>query len=531
MNGRPNFVLFVTDQHRADHLGCYGNPVVRTPNIDSLAARGARFDRFYVATPICMPNRATLMTGRMPSLHGARHNGIPLSLSATTFVDLLAAAGWRTALIGKCHLQSMSPRRPTLGMPEIDPALVPPPGELREADKTRLAHGRYDQELTTSWAENPDHELDLPYYGFRHVELCVGHGDRVTGHYGRWLEARHPGSAGLRGPANQLPGNTYAAPQAWRTAVPEALYPTAYVAERARAFLEAHARSGEDAPFFLQCSFPDPHHPFTPPGRYWDMYAPEDVDLPRSFHGNAPRPRHVAALHAQREAGTANRDGQRVIAVTEREAREAIALTYGTIANIDDRIGEVLRTLEDTGLAEDTVVAFTTDHGDFMGDHQLLLKGALHYQGLVRVPFLWADPAAPAGGAVRGDLAGTLDIARTVLARAGLAPFNGMQGRDLMAPGGPERPLVIEEHQRYGYMGFGHGFRARTLMDRRWRLTVYDDAEPLGELYDLEGDPDERVNLFDDPGRRDLRHGLVEQLLSRVIALSETSPLATHHGP
>ncbi|MDX1485940.1 MAG: sulfatase-like hydrolase/transferase, partial [Alphaproteobacteria bacterium] len=127
MTKRPNFVLFITDQHRADHLGCYGNPLVRTPHIDALAAKGQRFTHFFTATPICMPNRATLMTGRMPSLHGARHNGIPLSLAATTFVDLLAAAGWHTALIGKCHLQSMSPAKPTLGMPEVDPALVLPP--------------------------------------------------------------------------------------------------------------------------------------------------------------------------------------------------------------------------------------------------------------------------------------------------------------------------------------------------------------------------------------------------------------------
>src|SRR3989338_10067906 len=92
MTQRPNFLFIITDQQRADHLGCYGNAVVQTPNIDGIAKSGTRFDRFYVATPICMPNRATLMTGRMPSLHGVRHNGIPLSLDAVTFTDLLRAA-------------------------------------------------------------------------------------------------------------------------------------------------------------------------------------------------------------------------------------------------------------------------------------------------------------------------------------------------------------------------------------------------------------------------------------------------------
>lgn len=527
---RPNFLLFITDQHRADYLGCYGNRVVRTPTIDSIAATGTRFDRFYVATPICMPNRATLMTGRMPSLHGARHNGIPLSLSATTFVDILAAAGWDTALIGKCHLQSMSPKKPTLGMPEVDPALVLPPQDLREADKTILGHGRYDQELSSNWAGNPDHELDLPYYGFQHIDLCVGHGDKVVGHYGRWLEEKSPGSDKLRGPDNQLPGNDYVCPQAWRTAIPEELYPTAYVADRTCAYLENHAKKNGDTPFFIQCSFPDPHHPFTPPGKYWDMFDPADMELPASFHSDRSLPPHLAAIHANRESGKQNRGGQRAIGITEQEAREARALTCGMIANIDDRIAQVLKKLDELGMADDTVVIFTTDHGDFMGDHQLLLKGALHYRGLVRVPFIWSDPAAPADNVVRSDPSGTLDIAQTVLSRAGLAPHNGVQGRDLMA-GETSEPMVVEEHQRYGYMGFGDGFRARTLAGGRYRLTVYDDSHGFGELYDLDNDPEEQVNLYDDPFYAGLRAELTEVLLHRVLKLGETSPLATHHGP
>ena len=108
MNRRPNFLFIITDQHRADHLGCYGNDIVRTPNIDGLAAAGTRWDRFYVANPICMPNRASIMTGRMSSVHGARHNGIPLSKNHTTFVELLRDAGYSTGLIGKSHLQSFT---------------------------------------------------------------------------------------------------------------------------------------------------------------------------------------------------------------------------------------------------------------------------------------------------------------------------------------------------------------------------------------------------------------------------------------
>jgi arylsulfatase A-like enzyme len=261
------------------------------------------------------------------------------------------------------------------------------------------------------------------------------------------------------------------------------------------------------------------------------MYDPADMDLPPSFHDVDAPPSHVAAIRAGRDGGTQNRDGQRAIAITEREAREAKALTYGMITNVDDRIAQVLSKLDELGLSDNTVVIFTTDHGDFMGDHQLLLKGALHYQGVTRVPFIWADPAAPAGGDVRADPAGTLDIARTVLARAGLAAHNGAQGRDLIGEASHDEPMVIEEHQRYGYMGFSHGFRARTLAGGRWRLTVYDDPAGFGELYDLDEDPNEQVNLFDDPARQNIRNELMEKLLHRVISLADTSPLATHHGP
>ena len=120
-SSRPNFLLFITDQHRADFLGCYGHPVLRTPHIDSIARRGTAFDRFYVASPVCQPNRASLMTGRMPSVHDVRSNGIPLSMEAVTFVDLLRDAGYRTALVGKSHLQNFTSWPPLIKRPPARP--------------------------------------------------------------------------------------------------------------------------------------------------------------------------------------------------------------------------------------------------------------------------------------------------------------------------------------------------------------------------------------------------------------------------
>ena len=106
---RPNFIVIMTDQQRADHLGCYGNPIVKTPNLDALAEHGTRFSQFYVSNPLCQPNRAALATGQLTTVNGCRKNGIPLSLSSTTYADILRSAGYRTGLVGKAHFQNVSP--------------------------------------------------------------------------------------------------------------------------------------------------------------------------------------------------------------------------------------------------------------------------------------------------------------------------------------------------------------------------------------------------------------------------------------
>ena len=131
---RPNFIVIMTDQHRADYLGCAGHPFLKTPVIDSLAARGTRFTRFYVSSPVCMPNRATYMTGRLPPVHGARGNGMPLSLQANTFVDVLRSKGYRTALVGKSHLMTMTDH-PAMWKPKIPEGLEALQGDYAEALK------------------------------------------------------------------------------------------------------------------------------------------------------------------------------------------------------------------------------------------------------------------------------------------------------------------------------------------------------------------------------------------------------------
>ena len=536
MPARPNFLLFITDQQRADHLGCYGNTVNQTPHIDAIAARGTRFDRAYVACPVCMPNRASLMTGRMPSVHGVRHNGIPLSLGATTFVGLLRNAGYRTALLGKGHLQNFEGLAPEIVWQNPGTG-ARPPDDLIDADRDRRVGPDYDNEWTPYWQERPNHDIKLPYYDFEHVRLCTLHGDQVHGHYGRWLADHHADLDSLRGPDNAIPDPRYSAPQAWRTRIPEDLYSTSYVADRTIDYLDAHAAQRAGESFFIQCSFPDPHHPFTPPGRYWDMYDPDDVELPASFFANQDPPPIAHVRAHQRAEG--ERSPYAPFTVSEREAREIIALTYGQMTMIDDAVGRVIARLDELGLADNTVIAFTSDHGDWMGDHGIMLKGPLHYQGLLRVPFIWADPQAAKGagreGAGRGlaceGLASTIDIPATFLDRAGLAPYNGIQGHSLCdtiadpaANPIPRTGLLIEEDALRPNFGFEERPRVRTLVTQRHRLSLWSNSE-WGEFYDLADDPHELTNLWDDPIAAALKADLVEQLTHEIIANQSRSPL------
>jgi arylsulfatase A-like enzyme len=325
----------------------------------------------------------------------------------------------------------------------------------------------------------------------------------------------------------------YVCPQAIRTPIAEELYPTAYVAQQSCAWLDRHAAHERSRPFFLMVSFPDPHHPFTPPGHYWSMYSPHDMALPPSFDpGIRALARPVAWALAQRARGEADTQGQAAFAADAREAREAMALTCGMIAMIDDAVGSVLERLAACAFTHATVVIFTSDHGDFLGDHRLLLKGPAHYESITHVPFIWAEPGQ--SEARRSEiLAGTLDIAPTILDRARIEPYNGIQGISLLPalsesralPGWPARPcLVIEDEQQRAALGFSEGARLRTVVTQRWRMTIV-EHDRYGELYDLAADPHEMHNLFDDPGHRGVRARLMETLAYRQMELADRSPL------
>lgn len=514
MTDRPNFLFLMTDQHRADWLGCAGHPVVKTPNLDAIAAQGTRFDQFFVAAPVCMPNRASLMTGRYPTLHGVRYNGCPLSERAATFVDVLRTGGYDTALIGKSHLQPFTDAEPfardAFETGPIEEAWAPEPG-------------RYDQEEPARFEAAERHSYPKPYYGFDHVDMVTGHGDTAGGHYRQWFRAHHPNWKELTDPANRLP-HSYTCPQAVRTPIPEDSYPTAYIRDRAKDYLRG--RAGQGAPFYAFVSFGDPHHPFNPPGKYWDMYDPDDFEVPVRYqdHRNPPPPLQNARRDF--EAGVVHKVRQISFMATDRQIREAMALTAGMITMIDDAVGEIIAALKESGQYDNTVIVFNSDHGDYLGDCSLLLKGAWPRESITRVPMLWSDPADRTGRATDA-LASTVDLAPTILERAGLRPYFGMQGQSFLGAvtgGAPQRDAVLIEYNDGGKrMGFDPPARMRAWVTKRWQLSIY-KGEAWGELYDRQADPQHLENLWDSADHAGVKAELMEHLAHALIGQMDESP-------
>lgn len=514
---RPNFLYIMTDQHRADWLGCYGHPVVKTPNIDALAAKGARFADFHVASPVCMPNRGAFMTGRYPTTNGLRYNGCVLPEGTHTFVDVLRAAGYQTASIGKSHLEPMTHGNPH-DWHDPDDRLI---AQAQAPRKTPAV-----SEAPESYAGEADFDVPKPYYGFDKAYIVTGHGATARGHYLQWFKRKHPDDwEALRDPKNQLPHN-YTCPQAIRTPVAEEDYATSYIRDRAIAHLKDSAN--DPRPKFTYVSFPDPHHPFTPPGRYWDMYSPDQFDIPVPYasHQNPPPP--LAACKDAFDRGDEPEKATNAIMVSDDHVREAMALSAGMITMIDDAIGDILKVLEETGQADNTVIIFNSDHGDYLGDYNLLLKGPWMHSSVTHVPMIWAEPDGQ-GGQVIDTLASTIDMAATILDRAGVAPYVGMQGVSLLsAMTGAEATrdaLLVEYNDGFARMGFDLPTRVRSVMTADWRLALHRDEE-WGELYDRRNDPTQSHNLWDVPEYAAIKSEMLERLAHLLISQMDESPRA-----
>lgn len=437
-------ILFITtDQQRRDSLPCYGLPFMKTPALESLARRGVVFDNAISAAPQCQPCRASFLVGQHPSVTGVPANFHWVSKESPTIAQAFSRAGWKTAAIGKMHFD-----------PWDDP------------------HGFSHRII----AEDKRHFF-RPDHHARFLE-------------GRGIERWHPGATPGYGPSL----GAYPSP------LPEELHIDSFIADAAVDYLEG---LGEEN-FFCWVSFNSPHDPYDPPedfaGTYRDAPVPEPVGSLDELDRKPGYQRKIIEFFKNNPLYC--HDFSRADAKAWRRIREHY---LGSVSFIDGLIGRILGVLERKGILEETLVVFSSDHGDHLGDHGLPYKGTF-YQGSIGVPLIVAGPGAAAGGRSRA-FADWVDLHRSFLSMAGLEVPAHVQGEDLSPfladPELPGRDLAFSELDGK-IMAF----------DGRFKLVVCDDGE--GELYDLETDPGELKNRFGDRQCRDagcrLSQGLARHL-------------------
>ncbi len=434
---KPNMLLIHGDQHRFDCLGACGNPDIRTPQLDALAAEGIRFENSFCTYPVCTPSRYSLLSGQYVHQHRGSSNHATLAPDIPTFPRLLRDVGYRTRAVGKMHF---APTYLDVGFDEM---------YLAEQD----GPGRWDD----------DYHRDLMRSGF--IDLNDLEDQRSE--YRKRAREEYWNTFGA------LPSNL---PEAWHT--------TTWVGDRAAEALETWSGGGN----LLMVGFVKPHHPFEPPESWRDVYDPERLTLLPGWTDTCFE--HDLDLHR----GYFPHEK-----LTEPVLRRVMAYYYATIEQIDAQVGRMFSILKHKGLYDNTMIVYTSDHGEYMGFHHMLLKGNHMYDPLARVPLIVKYPGNAqniAGGKRQGvsdALVTNLDVAPTLLHRAGIAPAGVMQGNDLAAPGSG-REIVFCESGRNQVMSRTHTHKLLLDPDRNEALFFDLEKDPL-EMKDLSVERDCRVEI------------------------------------
>lgn len=494
---KKNVVILHTDQQRYDSLGCCGDPSGTTPNLDALAGESCVGDRHISVNPLCQPSRASLFTGLYPLSHGVPHNGVALNRrelnvindmngrytihpQPETMADHFAAAGYDTVALGKLHLT-----------PTEAPELYnyPETRSLAEHEEYRNWHG--------------------PYYGFRHVENVSGHGETPcnAGHYAHWLQQNHPDAfASVR--RNNVERPVSGQDEIYPSPLPSNIHNTAWLADQAEHYIR-HDRP-RDNPFFLFVGFPDPHHPFTPPSDRLEKMGNRTYSRPGDPEGEGCR--HIPET-LQEPARTS---------LSSADFSLIRQYTAAMIQQIDDAVGQIINTLKDAEIWEDTVLLFTSDHGDYLGDHGLLYKTQHPDRSLVHLPCILHAPGAGLPARFSQPMSNA-DIFPTLAEIAGTRRPAHVQGRPLSE--------ILKDPDPYAFTYCNTGLPKETsysIFDRRYRLTWYPHPDHI-TLFDHENDPFEINNLSSEPAHRERAECLLSHLRNHV--LHTLNPVAFHISP
>ncbi|MBN9031923.1 MAG: alkaline phosphatase family protein [Rhizobiales bacterium] len=487
MSTAKNVLFIMCDQLRYDYLSCAGHPSLSTPNIDRLAARGVRFSNCYVQSTVCGPSRMSAYTGRYMRSHGSTQNGIPLRVGEPTIGDHLREIGVRSALIGKTHMVADQEGMQRLG---IDPA------SIIGVHVAQCGFEPYERDdglhPSTEYDPDPAYDRYLRDLGFdadNPWEHYANSGEGDDGEdFNGWL-LTHADKAAR---------------------IPEEHSETPYMTCRAMRFIEEAEEKGER--WCAHLSYIKPHWPYIVPAPYHALYGAADVKPPVRSEAERVDPHPVlAAFQAERYSVNFSRD----------EVREKVIPAYmGLIKQIDDQMGVLFEFLESRGLFENTLIVFTSDHGDYLGDHWLGEKYMFHDVS-VKVPMIVYDPSRQADatrGTVRDELVEMIDMAPTFLDfLGGEAKPHILEGRSLLPllRGGRERPWRSFAVSEYDYAGD----RARLALDLpvtdcrlfmitdgHYKLVTGPQVPPM--LFDLASDPDELTDLGRDPAMA----GVIERL-------------------
>ncbi len=484
-----NILFIMADQLRYDYLGCAGHPALQTPNIDALAKRGVRFSQAYVQSPVCGPSRMSFYAGRYMSTHGSTWNNVPLSVGELTMGDHLRALGTDVLLVGKSHVTPDLVGLRRLGIdPDSDVGRIVAEGGFRVFERDDGIHP--DSGVSDDYAYNR-------YLGEQ------GYGGPNPWHH--WANA----TEGADNPRSGWYLQNVAGPA--RVAAEHS--ETAYMTDRAMDCIAEQTGS-----WCVHLSYIKPHWPYVAPAPYHDMYASSDV-LPAVRDRRELEDPHpvYAAYHRREESQSFSRD----------EVRAAVIPVYmGMVRQIDDEVGRLMAFLDEWGALDTTMIVFTSDHGDYLGDHWLGDKELFHRQS-ARIPLIIVDPDPEADatrGTVSNDFVEAIDLLPTFVDwLGGTVPRHVLEGRSLMpllrgadidAIGW--RDAVFSEldysfrQQRRDLSLPPHAARAYALRDRDWSFVQFEGFPP--QLFDLRNDPDEFVDLGRDPGLAKIRGSLETRL-------------------
>ncbi|WP_309398873.1 sulfatase family protein [Cerasicoccus maritimus] len=490
-NPRPNILLITSDQQHWMTMG-YNNPEIKTPNLDRLAARGLIFDRAYCPNPTCTPTRASILTGMYPSQHGAHTLGTKLDESVPTMNDSWHDAGYQTALIGKAHFQ---PLKSTEEYPSLESYPI-----LQDLEFWKNYQG--------------------PFYGFDRFELARNHADEahVGQHYAIWMEEK--GFTDWRKCYQKPTGTSGEQYGEWN--IPEEFHYNTWISERTNAIIEDFAAS--DTPFFVWSSYFDPHPPYIVPKPWVDMYDPDSLTLPEGregehdkntiFHQITQMENPVLAEHGL--AAGQWMHGVSSHLRSEADKRKDMAIYYGMVSCMDHYIGKTLDKLDELGLTDNTLIVFTTDHGHYYGQHNLIAKGPFHYEDGVKVPMIATWPGHVPAGTRTDALQSLVDLPVSFLSAAGIGKPQKMTGLDqLNVWTGQQEKLrdwcIVENNHEPGVC------ENKTYIEADYKLTVFRNLE-AGELYDLKNDPGEFENRFDDPSYLEIKSKLLQRFMQAEMA-------------